>query len=313
MISVAMALYNGEKYLHQQLESIYSQTIHVDELYARDDGSTDNTEQIFNRFVTEKNLHNKWHLIKNEKNFGPMLNFIKCAELCNGDVIFYSDQDDIWDCRKIEKMMHVFSQNADALAVCCGISYIDTNGNLIKRLEKYSKSKRVKKIDIKEQIKCMYSPGLTLALKKELLPEVSKHVQYRNLTYDITTGLVASVKNGMYRLEMPLVNRRIHGENASSPSFSVRERSEHYKRYIDGRKLQLQHLEVIFNNYKYFIPQKSRYFLKKRIEVDKKSIDSLQRRSLLELVIQLLSFNPLDNKKIRIGNIVLAFLEKVKE
>ena len=63
-VSIAMALYNGEKYLREQLESIHNQTILPSELIACDDGSTDACNELFAKFVTENSLEDKWKLKK---------------------------------------------------------------------------------------------------------------------------------------------------------------------------------------------------------------------------------------------------------
>jgi glycosyltransferase involved in cell wall biosynthesis len=92
-ISVAMATYNGGKYLAEQLDSILSQTHKPAEIIVCDDHSTDNTSEILEKY------HNKGLLkyYKNEKRLGFIENFKKAVSLCNPEnYIALSDQDDIW-------------------------------------------------------------------------------------------------------------------------------------------------------------------------------------------------------------------------
>ena len=63
MISVAMATYNGEKYIRKQIESIYKQSYPVDEVIICDDQSNDNTVKIINRFIYENHLSKKWKVV----------------------------------------------------------------------------------------------------------------------------------------------------------------------------------------------------------------------------------------------------------
>ena len=92
-VSIALATYNGEKYLREQLDSILSQSIQDFELVACDDCSTDSTLKILNEYA-EKDFRVK--VFTNEKNLGFKKNFEKAIFLCSGDYIALSDQDDIW-------------------------------------------------------------------------------------------------------------------------------------------------------------------------------------------------------------------------
>ncbi|EID83892.1 Glycosyltransferase involved in cell wall biogenesis [Treponema sp. JC4] len=49
MISVAMATYNGEKHLNEQIDSILNQTLKVDEIVITDDNSSDKTVDILDK------------------------------------------------------------------------------------------------------------------------------------------------------------------------------------------------------------------------------------------------------------------------
>ena len=96
-ISVCMATYNGEKYIKQQMKSILSQLSESDEVIVSDDNSIDNTVSIINDFEDPR--------IKiYRSNFrSPMFNFENALLHSSGDIIFLSDQDDIWFPDKVEK------------------------------------------------------------------------------------------------------------------------------------------------------------------------------------------------------------------
>lgn len=93
MISIAMATYNGEKYLREQLDSILAQTVQDFELVVCDDCSTDSTVRILEEYV-EKDARIK--IFCNEQNLGFVKNFEKAISLCQGECIALSDQDDVW-------------------------------------------------------------------------------------------------------------------------------------------------------------------------------------------------------------------------
>ncbi|MGN0728895.1 glycosyltransferase [Treponema sp.] len=107
-VSIALATYNGEKYLREQLNSILSQSIQDFELIACDDCSTDSTLQILNEYV-EKDIRIK--VFANEKNLGFKKNFEKAILLCSGDYIALSDQDDIWTEKHLQVLLENIGKN----------------------------------------------------------------------------------------------------------------------------------------------------------------------------------------------------------
>ncbi len=107
-ISVAMAAYNGEKYLPQQIRSIISQLGQQDELVVSVDPSTDNTEAIAKSFAE---IDVRIHVIKGP-GMGVIKNFENALNHVSGEYIFLSDQDDVWDERKFSVCLSALSQKA---------------------------------------------------------------------------------------------------------------------------------------------------------------------------------------------------------
>ena len=99
-VSIALATYNGAKYLKQQLDSFQAQTCLPDELVVCDDCSKDNTVEILEEFKETASFI--VIIIQNESNLGYTGNFEKAISLCSGNLIFISDQDDVWFNNKIE-------------------------------------------------------------------------------------------------------------------------------------------------------------------------------------------------------------------
>lgn len=112
-ISIAMATYNGSKYLQEQLESFANQTRYPDELVITDDCSSDNTLQIIELFNKKSPFEIRCY--KNDKNLGYIKSFNKALSLCKGDLVFLSDQDDVWFSNKIKRMEEV-ALNSNAMA-----------------------------------------------------------------------------------------------------------------------------------------------------------------------------------------------------
>jgi glycosyltransferase involved in cell wall biosynthesis len=97
-----MCTYNGEKFLRPQIDSILAQTYPNIELLVVDDASTDNTRLLLEEY---RNKDKRIKIYFNEKNLGYNRNFEKAFSLASAEYIAISDQDDIWEKDKIEKMM----------------------------------------------------------------------------------------------------------------------------------------------------------------------------------------------------------------
>ena len=80
---------------------------------------------IINDYVTNtENIK----FFKNTRNLGYVKNYEKAISLCQGDFIALSDQDDIWEKRKIEILMKEIGEN---LLIHSDAALIDENGNII--------------------------------------------------------------------------------------------------------------------------------------------------------------------------------------
>ena len=113
--SIAMATYNGAEYLQAQLQSFIDQTRQPDELIITDDCSTDETEAIVRDFAQTAPF--KVLFSRNEQNLGYCGNFNAALMKTTGDLVFLSDQDDVWFPEKIEHMVSVAERNPDALVL----------------------------------------------------------------------------------------------------------------------------------------------------------------------------------------------------
>lgn len=127
-ISVALCTYNGEQYIEEQLQSILYQTKPVDEVIICDDRSTDNTIHTINRIINEHpQFRYTIHMVINDTQLGVCENFQKAINLCTGDIIFLSDQDDIWYPNKVEIILQWFKNNPTKDTVFTNATLIDHN------------------------------------------------------------------------------------------------------------------------------------------------------------------------------------------
>jgi glycosyltransferase involved in cell wall biosynthesis len=126
-ISIALATYNGEKYLVQQIETLLHQTYLNIEIVVSDDGSTDNTINILESYAKKTN---NFFVFKNAGVHGIKRNFENALKYCKGAYIAFADQDDIWMPNKIERLFAAIGDNALSYH---NSLFVDDAGNSLQR------------------------------------------------------------------------------------------------------------------------------------------------------------------------------------
>ncbi len=114
-VSVALATYNGEKHLAEQLASLAEQTLLPFELVVTDDGSTDGTLSVVRAFAETAPFPVYVH--SNVDRLGYGSNFLRAASLCRGDLIAFCDQDDRWLPLKLETCAGYFVDSEISLVI----------------------------------------------------------------------------------------------------------------------------------------------------------------------------------------------------
>jgi glycosyltransferase involved in cell wall biosynthesis len=106
-ISVAVATYNGESYLGEQLRSLEQQSLPPVEVVVCDDRSTDRTVSLVEDFARGSRVTVRLHI--NETRLGVADNFLNAASMCRGDAVAFCDQDDVWHEDKLERCAAAFA------------------------------------------------------------------------------------------------------------------------------------------------------------------------------------------------------------
>lgn len=127
-ISIAMATYNGARYIREQLDSLAAQTLLPCELEITDDGSTDTTLEIVYDFARVAPFPVRVYC--NENRLGFAGNFLLATSFCEGDLIAFCDQDDIWVPDKLNRCAASFD-NPAVLLCLHSAELIDATGNLL--------------------------------------------------------------------------------------------------------------------------------------------------------------------------------------
>lgn len=215
-VSVALCTYNGAKYLRQQLDSILQQTRLVDEIVICDDCSQQDTWDIIEEYAS---LHPS--LIKakrNSENLGSIKNFEQAISLCQGDIIFLSDQDDSWAENKVEAYIDFFDQHDDIAVLCSNGHIMNEHNEQLDRLTVWDSPQIA--LDEGRSIDYFFTvayctniaTGASMAIRRSFLSQVLPFPALQRMHHDEWIALIASHQKAFYLLDEKLFSYRIHEE-----------------------------------------------------------------------------------------------------
>lgn len=212
-----MATFNGEKYIIEQLQSIFNQTMEPDEVIICDDGSTDNTVELIENFIIENKLNKKWKLFKNKNNLGFVNNFKKAISLTNGDIIFLSDQDDIFMKNKFEVMFSYFLSHEKCVLLSSNYIQIDEKSKVIKNFRNifdFHKNQN-KRLNFKYAMYHSSYPGFAMAFRRNVAEELLSLDVSDFFGHDIALELIALNIGEWHQIKDVLSAYRLHNMNTS--------------------------------------------------------------------------------------------------
>lgn len=180
MISVCMATYNGEKYIKEQLSSILSQLSEKDEIIVSDDSSTDKTVEIIESFQDKR-----IKILKKNKFRQPNLNFENALKYSKGDIIFLSDQDDVW----VENKVEIILNQLKKYDLIVSDAFI-TNEKLNITNESLFSEVNSNRGILKNIIKNTYY-GCCMAFKRKVLKKALPFPKTREIGHDLWLGIIA--------------------------------------------------------------------------------------------------------------------------
>lgn len=199
-VSVAMATYNGEKFIKEQISSILLNLSDNDELIISDDGSTDKTIEII------KSFNDSRILIFDGPKKGFVKNFEYALRNCNGDYIFLCDQDDVWFNKKVSTIVSLLDTH---MLVCHNAEILngETRSNELVQDIRGCRSNFSGALFKNSYIGCC------MAFKKELLKFVLPFPNKLD-SHDWWIGVIANKVGDSYFLPEPLIYYRIHEKNS---------------------------------------------------------------------------------------------------
>ena len=221
-ISIAMAVCNGERFIAEQLDSIMQQTCIPCEIIICDDSCDDKTYAKIAPFEDKypeiiKYFHNK-------QNLGVSKNFERAISLTTGDIIFLSDQDDVWASDKIQNAKSIIDNNLPPIGVFCDSTIVDQNlrslgythwGYRDFSASQFSNINKVEKLAIFTQR--VSAAGHNMAFSKEFKNII---LPFPDLVacHDTWIGLVIASTSEWFLIDAELTKYRQHQFNVSQIS-----------------------------------------------------------------------------------------------
>ena len=242
-ISIAMATYNGAKFLEAQLDSIATQTRMPMELVICDDASTDETINIIKAHILAPIIK----LVTNPKNLGVVASFKIAASLCHSkNYIAFCDQDDIWHNNKLEENFNAivnFSNEKIPVLVYSDAVFIDASKKIINK--SFMNETGIDKYQHVYQTALFGSIilGCSIMINPILRNYLSAMPDQLNFNHDAWMSLIGFSFGVCHFIQDPLLDYRKHDQNSTISNFEKKS---------SVNRLNIQ-LNAIFSEKQYLI------------------------------------------------------------
>ena len=242
-VDILLTTYNSNiEYLKMQIDSILNQTYKNFTLIISDDCSTKEDVKIVLKEYEQKDKRIKLYL--QPQNLGYTRNFEFVLTKSASNYIAFSDHDDIWYPNKIEECLKILKEK-DVDLVYCDAKQIDEKGNVLH--ESYLRYKNMPILNDKYNKNILsFSRHIAIGCSQLFTKDVrDKMLPYtkNTMAHDWNSVYIASRLKGIYCIDKPLLEYRLHGNNAfGGRSFKQnmtiwkQENGNDYKSYLKYRK-----------------------------------------------------------------------------
>ena len=192
MVSVVLSSYNGASYLEAQLRSILEQSVEIDAVHIRDDGSTDGTRELLLKY---SKLNPKIHVYFGEnigyrKSFAWLLHY--ASGLDKSDYIAIADQDDYWKPDKLQVAISELRNSVNSVLYGSGLTICDEELNVLREYDLSTYNPTLGSVLVRQRIS-----GCTMVFTRRLLLQfraICPFEKYPNgLSHDLAITMLAAV------------------------------------------------------------------------------------------------------------------------
>lgn len=167
-VAILLATYNGEPFLAELLESIVGQTTDHYCCYIHDDGSTDGTREIIDRYC--RLYPERFVVVEGASTGGARNNFMYLLSMVDADYIMFCDQDDVWLPDKIAKTYKVMLDNDDdkPIAIYSDLQVVDSDLKVIDASYYHYSGKQPLNNKVPQLLYCNVAVGCTMMINRRL-------------------------------------------------------------------------------------------------------------------------------------------------
>jgi glycosyltransferase involved in cell wall biosynthesis len=208
-VSVGLAVYNGDKYLEQAIDSILAQTYAGFELIISDNASTDQTEQICRRYAVRDR---RIRYYRNDANIGGANNENRTFLLSSGEYFRWAADDDVCAPELIAKCVEVLDRDPSVVLCYSMVTEIDENGDCIRTISQ-NKGRSTRPHErfrdlAQRDHKCEATYGL---IRADVLRKTCLQKNYTDS--DRTLLCELSLYGCFFEIQEPLFYKRYHPKN----------------------------------------------------------------------------------------------------
>jgi len=289
LVLIVMSTYNGENYLKDQLDSLFSQTYKNFKIVVRDDGSSDNTLKILETYDGNMEILGSQKNIYVKKSFSTLLKYA----LKNNDnnYFMFCDQDDIWEKDKIEKTLKQMKEMEKTygdipLLVHTDLQVVDEKLKALN--ESFWKYEKINPNcnDLNRLLMQNTITGCTVMINRKL-SELALPIPNECIMHDWWMGLVASQFGKILFIDEGLIKYRQHDSNSigakgfSYKTIFLKAYKNFYKNelYLKYLQINIEQAKIFLERYKDSLDSETIRMLKDFIGIESKSF--WQKRKIL--------------------------------
>ena len=282
--AVAVALYNGARFLEAQLDSLRLQSRPLDRVVLCDDGSTDGTPELVEAYIAKFNLGATWKLCRNPENLGYIRNFYRAISLCDADLIFLSDQDDVWKLDKIENMTAVMEANPHINLLSCRYGIIDGAGEEQHSVVELPANEdgALEPISVQTIMTAYRWPGMLMCLRKGFFDTLLPSIGDSPVPHDLMLATCAADRNSFYEYHYLGAYHRRHDNNVAKEEHRVFKLLNLQRKLTDIARTRKHWTDLLHESTP--IGEDSRRLIGQRLALHEKREKALRERSLSQII-----------------------------